>query len=182
MRCERFGFPAFEANVDRGDVFGLFDEGGIFDDVGEQPLAFAVGCIWIGPDGLEIASHCREASADGPIDNQPILLPALLPRFLGLSQTTQLVVPLAFESIGDQAIARVHHHEATLGQIRRLLRTLHGSAAKPVSFLVSCLGLPSDLKSQFDCSGSHLLSNERANRRVNGRSINRLADGSPSLE
>jgi hypothetical protein len=58
-----------------------------------------------------------------------------------------------------------------------LLSTLHGSAAKPVSFLVSCLDLPPDLKSQLDCGGSHLLSNERANSSVNGRSINRLARG-----
>ena len=59
---------------DLGDSFRReFDECGIFNEVGEQPFAFAVRRVGIGPELLEVCSHRDKPFPDGVVEDQPIL-------------------------------------------------------------------------------------------------------------
>src|SRR6266478_3298696 len=95
-----------------------FDERGILDEVGEQTFAFAVRRARISPELLEVCGHRDEPFADCLVENKLVFLSPTLPLLSCLGQGTQLVVPLAFQRIGDEAITRIDQHESALREIR----------------------------------------------------------------
>jgi hypothetical protein len=118
------------------------DERDILDDVREQPLALAVRETRIAPKRCKVCRHGDEAITDRVVENELVLLaPALsfLPR---ASERAQLVVPLAFERVGDKTVGWVDEHESPLTEISVDLSALDGATTELVS-----LGVP-----RFDLS------------------------------
>jgi hypothetical protein len=113
--------------------------------VGEHSLPFAVRSGRVGPEPLEVRGHGDEPVANRIVDRGLIFVSVALPILSCLCQGAQLIVPVRFESVGDQAIARIDHHEAALCEIRVDLRPLDGSTPKLVGLVVSGFDLVADL-------------------------------------
>ena len=175
---ERLDFAALEADVNLGGSFRRqLDEGDILDDVGEQPLAFAVWRIRICPKLFEVRRHRDQPLADSLVEDELILLPGALAFFAGFGQDAELLVPFAFERVGDEAIIGIDQHEAALGEIGFDLGALDRATAQPIGFLIPRLDLLADLERQLDGRRRHLLGNQHADGFVDGRPGDRLAVG-----
>ena len=101
----------------------------VLDDVGEQSFAFAVRRIRIFPELIEVCRHGDQPLADRFIEDELILLSRALSFFSGFGQYTELLVPFAFERVGDEAITRIDQHEAALREIRFDLGAFDRAAA-----------------------------------------------------
>ncbi|WP_245288263.1 hypothetical protein [Bradyrhizobium sp. Ec3.3] len=169
-RGERLDFAAFEADVNLGSAFRRhLDEGGILDDVGEQSLAFAVWRIRICPEPVEVDRHRDQPLADSFIEDQLILLPSALAIVTGFGQHAKLVVPFAFERVGDEAIVAGDQHKAPLGKIGFDLGAFDRATAQPIRFFIPRFDLFPNLERQLDGSRRHLLANQHADGFVDRR-------------
>ncbi len=176
QRRQRFGLAALEAQVDLRDAFlWQFDQRGIFDDVGEQSLAFSVRGCWIIPEFLEVCCHYQQALADRVVEHELILLPAAFSFFSCLGQGSQFIVPFGLEGVGDQSIARIDQHESTLRQIRFELRTLGCAAAQLIGIFLPGFDLSSDIERQLDSGRRDLLGYQGSDGLVDGWPCDGLA-------
>ena len=107
--------------------------------MGEQALAFSVWGVGIGPELLEVDCHGNEPLVDGVVEDELIVLLSALALLAGIGQYAELVVPLAFERVGDEAIVGVDQHEAALGEIGFDLGAFDRAAAQPVGFFLARL-------------------------------------------
>ena len=179
---ERLDLAAFESHVNLGGSFRRqLDESDILDDVGKQSLAFAVWCIGIRPELVEIHRHCDQPLADSFIKDELIVLPGTLALFAGLGQNTELLVPFAFERVGDETIIGIDQHETALGEIGLDLGALDRAAAQPICFFMPGLDLLTDFERQFDGGRRHLLGNQPADGFIDRRPGDRLAQGFPTI-
>lgn len=85
--------------------------------------------VSIRPELVEIHRHCDQPLADSFIKDELIVLPGTLAIFAGLGQNTELLVPFAFERVGDETIIGIDQHETALGVIGLDLGALDRAAA-----------------------------------------------------
>jgi hypothetical protein len=90
---ERLDFAALESNVNFGNPFRQLDESDILNDVGQQPLAFAVRSIGVGPKLTEVRCHCHQPLMNSFIEDELIVLPGVLALFPSIGQHTEFIVP-----------------------------------------------------------------------------------------
>ena len=153
------GWGTFRLQLDKGDVF---------NDVGEQPLAFSVWGIGIAPKLLEVHRHGDEPLVDGGVEDELIALLDTLALLAGIGQYAELVVPIAFEHVGDEAIVGVDQHKAALGEIGVGLGALDRAAPQPVCLFVARLDLPAHFERQFDGQVNGYLLAEKMEKRLAG--------------
>ena len=133
--------------------------------------------VWrfgIGPERAEIGDHGSEPLADGLIEDDLVVLPGALAFFTGAGQDAQLVVPFAFERVGDEAILGIDEHEAALRKIVFDLGALDRAAAQFIGFFLPGLDLLAHFKGQLDGGWVDLLSDQSPVGFVDGRSGDRL--------
>src|SRR3990172_7437909 len=90
----------------------------------EQSLPLTVRRGRVDPELLEVRRHRDEPFADCIVQDDLILASCTLPFLSCLGEGAQLVVPVCLESIGDEAITRIDHHETALRQVRFDLSSL----------------------------------------------------------
>jgi hypothetical protein len=147
------------------------------DDVGKQPLAFAVWGVGIRPELVEIRCHCDQPLVDGFIEDELIVLSGALALFAGIGQDAELLVPFAFERVGEEAIVGIEEHETALGEIGFGLGALDRATAQPIRLFMPCFDLFADFERQFDGGRRHLLGNQHADGFVDRRPGDRLVHG-----
>jgi hypothetical protein len=98
-----------------------------------------------------------------------ILLSCAFSIIAGFCQHAELLIPFAFEGVGDEAIVGVDQHEAALSEIRLDLGPFDRATAQPVCFLMPGFDLPADLERQLDGSRRHLFGNQHADGFVDRR-------------
>ena len=170
---------ALEPHVNLGDSFRRqLDESDILDDVGKQSFRSRFG-VSGSPQLVEIRRHCDQPLADSFIEDELIVLSGALALFAGIGQYTELLVPFAFERVGDEAVVGIDEHETALGEIGFDLGALDRATAQPICFFMAGFDLLADVERQSDGGRRHLLGNQHADGFVDGRPGDRLAQGIP---
>jgi hypothetical protein len=73
------------------------------------------------------------------IDQQSLLLCLLLVLFLRLGQGTELIIPLRFQTIGNETIIGIDLHVATASELSLVLCPLNMTPPQRVGFGNPCL-------------------------------------------
>jgi hypothetical protein len=92
----------------------------------------------------------------------------------GFGQSSQLLVPIGFERVGDEPVLGVDHHESLARQLRLVFDRLHVPGPQPVGLQHPLLELPAHLQRQLDRGGRDDLADERTHGCVDRRAGSRL--------
>lgn len=97
--------------------------------------------------------------------------------FASIRQDAELLVPFAFERVGDEAVIGIDEHETALGEIGVRLGALYRAMTQPIGFFMPCFDLFADLNRQLDGCRCHLLGDQHTDGLIDGRCRDRLAQG-----
>ena len=129
----RLGSTPAEADA-HGDVITP-GERDVLDQEPHHALALAVSSVWIVPQPREVSGKGEDPVSLFGVQLVVILLAAPFEFFLCLLKCPQLLIPLRFQDIGHQTVARVDLHEPTAGQIGVIASPLDLFLAQGVGFV-----------------------------------------------
>ena len=96
------------------------------------------------------------------VEQRPVRLLLLFAVVLGLRQRAELVVPVRFQSIGDQTIARIDLQVATLGEVGLVAGAFDLLLPQSIGIVESLLQFVLDGKSDFQGHERHHLQKQLA--------------------
>ena|GEM_PF-6845516 len=100
------------------------------------------------------------------VDQKALLLCLLLVLRLRLSQSTKLVVPFRFQTIGDKTIIGIDLHVAAASESSLVLRTLNVLPPQRVRFGNPCLNFLLNCEGDLKCYRLHQFQQEVADRLI----------------
>ena len=101
---------------------------------------------------------------------------------MGVLQEAELLIPLCFQGVGDQAVVRVHAHEPLPGEVDFILCLVDLCAPQCVRLVESRLQLLLDTERDLERQRADRVDDQRAEGGVNRGPGDLLADGLARLD
>ena len=147
----------------------------VFDQQREHALAFQRTGSGVVPDAREVARQVDDSLARRLVELSLILVLLAFVLLLQGVEFAQALVPIGLERIGHQAVVRIHLGVAATGQLGLVARALQLRLAPRGGLLDALRDLVLHGQRDLDCRRRHGLQQQRANRRVDRRTVDRLA-------
>ena len=127
----------------------------VFHKQPDHSFSITILSGWISPEPWKILRQGQDRGSLLFVENLTVLFLPLFVFLLSFIQRTQLLIPVGFESIGNQSILRVDMHISTLRQFRFIPGPLDLLFAKSIDFIQPCLQLLLHGQSDIECDRVH---------------------------
>jgi hypothetical protein len=159
----------------RGDLLAVLDQGDVGHEQPDQSFAFAHRGRGIGPERGQVCGE-RADPRLLLVSQRPVPgLGGALVLVFGVGELAQLVVPVGFELVSDEAVGGVDSEGASAGGVGGVLGALHAHLADPVGVGGALGELGGDRERGLDRQRGELPEHERGERGVDAGTVDRLA-------
>jgi hypothetical protein len=152
------GLPALEPDVEVDDLGPV--DGDVLDEEPDHAFAFPLRCRWVRPDCGEVGGERADLGlvlvAEGRRGlGRPVAV------VLCVAELAEGVVPVGFESVGDEAVVGVDAEIAAAGDIGVVSGSFHVGVAETAGFVRSGFDFGLDAEGDFEGNGGEGVEHER---------------------